>query len=406
MNLFCPQFSTHCKGFGLAAGMAIAILIAIGATFVSKPLPVLAQDPCDYSVAAGSDAIAQHCNSTANDLLEANSEIDNEIQTMEALAMNLGLTRLGQVDVVSQANPSATITYVVQPGDWLSRIAARYETTMSAILALNPQITNADYIRVGQELTIPVGDSFPADDTTGDSSTEPSVTIVPTFGEPGTTVQVTANNLPANTTIEIGTGPVESEYNIIAVGQSNAEGELSRVVTIPERVNPGERWVIALTPKDSPADYISNPFTATEATMDDESPNRFTRTTIYLVALEDEGRTGMQIGCGDRLVPVEVQIEPTLAVLRAAMESLVNLDDRFYEESGLYNALYRSNLSVDELTLENGTATIQLSGQLSLGGVCDTPRFKGQLQQTALQFYTVDNVEIFINGEALDSAVQ
>ena len=354
MSFLRSQFRTRRQGFGLAVGMTFATLLAIGAIFVSKPLPLLAQNSCDN---------AQNC----------------EI-----------------------------ITYVVQPGDWLSRIAARYDTTLGAILALNPQITNADRIRVGQELSIPASDSALPDDNPppNDSPTAPSVTIEPTSGEPGTTVQVTADNLPANTTIEIGTGPVESEYNIIAVGQSNAQGELSRAVAIPERVNPGERWVIVLTPEDSPADYISNPFRVTEATMDDGSPNRFTRTNIYLVALEDGGSTGMQIGCGDRLIPVERQIEPTLAVLRAAMESLVNLDERFYGASGLYNALHRSNLSVNNVTLDNGTATVQLSGQVSLGGVCDTPRFKGQLRQTALQFYTVDDVEIFINGEPLDSVVQ
>jgi hypothetical protein len=45
--------------------------------------------------------------------------------------------------------------YVVQPGDRLSTIAGRYGTTTSAILALNPKITNANQIYSGETIRIP-----------------------------------------------------------------------------------------------------------------------------------------------------------------------------------------------------------------------------------------------------------
>ena len=46
-------------------------------------------------------------------------------------------------------------TYVVQYGDTLRIIAARYGTTVSDILAVNPQIWNANLIYAGQVINLP-----------------------------------------------------------------------------------------------------------------------------------------------------------------------------------------------------------------------------------------------------------
>ena len=45
--------------------------------------------------------------------------------------------------------------YVVRSGDTLSGIAARFRTTLQAILELNPQITDPRTLHVGQEVKIP-----------------------------------------------------------------------------------------------------------------------------------------------------------------------------------------------------------------------------------------------------------
>ncbi len=52
--------------------------------------------------------------------------------------------------------PGGGFTYTVQPGDTLSRIAARYGTTVALIAAAN-QLANANVIYVGQQLWIPAG---------------------------------------------------------------------------------------------------------------------------------------------------------------------------------------------------------------------------------------------------------
>ena len=122
---------------------------------------------------------------------------------------------------------------------------------------------------------------------------------------------------------------------------------------------------------------------------------------IFLVATGDNGASGTLIGCGDSLVPVTQEIVPTQGVLRLALELLLGLKQQYYGESGLYNALYQSDLTIADLRIDNGKATIQLAGRLLLGGVCDNPRVEAQLVETARQFSTVKEVEIFINGRPL-----
>ncbi len=126
---------------------------------------------------------------------------------------------------------------------------------------------------------------------------------------------------------------------------------------------------------------------------------------IYLIALEDNGKSGPLVGCGDSAVPVSVSIQPTPGVLKAAFQILLANKNRNYGGSGLYNALYQSNLKLESAKIENGIATLQLSGSLTLGGECDNPRVKAQLEQTALQFTTVQSVAIFINNRPLDDVL-
>ena len=152
-----------------------------------------------------------------------------------------------------------------------------------------------------------------------------------------------------------------------------------------------------------PATALPQPATAVPTQA---APPTFTSVQIYLIALEDSGATGEAIGCGDSVVPIDIQVSPTPAPLRAALEALLAIKTQYYGESGLYNALYQSNLSIDSLSIdEDGKATVRLVGQTALGGECDDPRFKAQLEKTVGQFSTVKSAEIFINDVPLDQAI-
>jgi len=50
-------------------------------------------------------------------------------------------------------------TYYVQKGDTLRKIAAKFSTTVDAILKVNPRITNPNVIYTGQAITLPAGAS-------------------------------------------------------------------------------------------------------------------------------------------------------------------------------------------------------------------------------------------------------
>jgi hypothetical protein len=129
------------------------------------------------------------------------------------------------------------------------------------------------------------------------------------------------------------------------------------------------------------------------------------RLKMFLIAMGDNGQSGQVVGCGDSLIPVNIDVPYTQGVLRAALERLLATKEQFYGQSGLYNALYQSNLRIDELKIQDGEAIVQLSGQAVLGGECDTPRLIAQIEATAMQFSTVQRVSVFLNGEPIRTAL-
>jgi hypothetical protein len=130
-------------------------------------------------------------------------------------------------------------------------------------------------------------------------------------------------------------------------------------------------------------------------------PAQANRVKIFLIAIGDAGKSGKEIGCGDSVIPVEVEVASTTDPLAAAFEKLLSVHEQYYGQSGLYNALYQSNLKVESATIQVDLATVQISGQLLLGGECDDPRVEAQLDETALQFPEANQAAIFINGTLL-----
>jgi hypothetical protein len=129
------------------------------------------------------------------------------------------------------------------------------------------------------------------------------------------------------------------------------------------------------------------------------------RVKLYFIAVNDNGVAGKKIGCNDSLVAVDRAIPATNAPHTAALNVLFSLTDKDYGQSGLYNALYQSKLKLDSAAIVSAKATINLSGSLIQGGVCDSPRIQAQIEQVALQFSTVKSVAVFLNGKSLQQAL-
>lgn len=131
-----------------------------------------------------------------------------------------------------------------------------------------------------------------------------------------------------------------------------------------------------------------------------------TRVKVYLVALGDNGKRGRKIGCEDSLVAVRRNIEPTNAPLKAALDELMSMPAE-HNEGGreLGNYWKGENLKVESVLLKKGTATIRITGTLTVAGICDQPRITEQIEATARQFPTVKRVRVFVNGTPLKEAI-
>ena len=126
---------------------------------------------------------------------------------------------------------------------------------------------------------------------------------------------------------------------------------------------------------------------------------------VYLVAMGDRGANGIPFGCDDSAVPVVVPIDASNGPIVGALNALFNLGGPMYGESGFTNVFYASTLTADSVVVEDGLATVNISGQLVLGGVCDNPRVAAQIEFTVLHFPEVDSVEVFVNGVPLDEVL-
>lgn len=287
--------------------------------------------------------------------------------------------------------------YVVQEGDTLSEIAVGCNTTVAAMMNANPSIGDPSLIFTGNALTIP--------------ETQPmrEVSIRPDSGPPGTTLTVFVSGFPSGAQVQLGLGPPESEYDVVATREIGDDGELVATLTVSPQIQPpNERVAVVVLDNE---ETISEVFTVTEGQVEptpaptEPADDQFTQSQMYLVALGDEGRSGVEFGCGDSIVPVTINFEPTPAPLTAALEEMFAYDSRTYGQSGLYNVFYQSDLTVDGINIENGEATINLSGTLQVGGVCDTPRVIEQIEATATQYFTIDSVSIFLNGEPIQDSM-
>jgi hypothetical protein len=127
---------------------------------------------------------------------------------------------------------------------------------------------------------------------------------------------------------------------------------------------------------------------------------------IYLVAIGDDGKSGRKIGCGDSLVAITRPIQKTAAPLTAAIRELLITPEQIGGARRLENFWKGRNLKVTSVSIRNQTATIQLSGEVFVAGVCDVPRIQGQIEETARQFPTVKKVKVFIGKRTLAEAVR
>lgn len=128
---------------------------------------------------------------------------------------------------------------------------------------------------------------------------------------------------------------------------------------------------------------------------------------VAVIKYDPDGKGKIKIGCGDEVVFVDRKIAPTKAVLRAAMDELMNLykDKEFYssesyeKDPGATFVNRAGQGKLQNVVLENGISKLYFtSGSFTSAGTCDDPRISAQVYYTATQFPTVKDIEVYVNG--------
>lgn len=77
------------------------------------------------------------------------------VATWQALGFNCGVVPTPPPRPTPTPTPTPGFDYIVQAGDTLFLIAARFGVTLQALLAANPQITDPNVIVPGQRIRVP-----------------------------------------------------------------------------------------------------------------------------------------------------------------------------------------------------------------------------------------------------------
>jgi spore coat assembly protein SafA len=140
---------------------------------------------------------------------------------------------------VGTGTPGTGISfYVVKAGDTVSKIAAAYGTTVSAIVAINPAIGSNFIIYPGQYILIPTSGNI--------SPSGVYVTVSPATAHAGGTIQVNAGNFPANANVDVRIGKQGQAFSAAVDSVSNAQGLVTAQINVPSSAVIGEQWVVTI----------------------------------------------------------------------------------------------------------------------------------------------------------------
>ncbi len=121
--------------------------------------------------------------------------------------------------------------------------------------------------------------------------------------------------------------------------------------------------------------------------------------SVKIALLDTAGSSNGKPRACDKVVLINRTVATTTMPLTAALRNLFAISTT--SVSGWFNFIDRTNetLKFDRATVVSGTANIYLTGSLSgLAGVCDDPRAAIQIEETALQFPTVQRVQLYLNN--------
>jgi peptidoglycan DL-endopeptidase LytE len=182
----------------ILAGTIISTLFASTSAYAST-----------YQVQAGDtlDKISKANTTTVQELKSENNLTSNLIFPGQVLQIN-------EFTKYTNKSTNTTEKYVVKMGDTLNKIAKRYHLSLRALMKLNPEISNADRIRIGQSIRVS-GQASTSRSAATNSSSSDTYTV-----KSGDTLSKIAK--AHNTTVHslLSLNPSISNANTIHAGQS------------------------------------------------------------------------------------------------------------------------------------------------------------------------------------------
>lgn len=155
--------------------------------------------------------IANRCGTTVAALRQANPQLGSSNLIYPGQTLQLPGSILG--------TDGGYFVYVVARGDSLKGLATRFGTTVDALLANNPEITNANVIYEGQWIKVYTSQTTPPPTTPPPSSPPPAPGQV-YYVQRGDTLRNIASRMSTTTDILIKANPQIVNPNLIYVGQA------------------------------------------------------------------------------------------------------------------------------------------------------------------------------------------
>jgi LysM repeat protein len=181
----------------------------------------------------------------------------------------------------SPLNSPCGSTYIVQSGDTLSKIARTCLISIEDMLAVNPNITNPNYIVAGQKITI-FKQTLPVVTTTKQITRTPTakaavtknpkptntatavatagpefVATVPPGLKPGQAFKIEVRGFPAYAELHIGIGLVGKTPSSLKTALTDENGRYATLITIPNNAKAGEKWTVTVKTTAAPQKKIT-----------------------------------------------------------------------------------------------------------------------------------------------------
>ena len=127
---------------------------------------------------------------------------------------------------------------------------------------------------------------------------------------------------------------------------------------------------------------------------------------IFFILRNDNGESGDLVGCGDSLIGQDLPTTLANTTMQDALTAQLAVRDEQVGDQGLYNPLSRCDLTVESVEqADDGTVTVNMSGTVMGGTICDQIRMRAQIAQCLWQFGGVTDIELFVNNQDFQTAL-